>query len=232
MDTVEWFPRHVTMPTHSATDLVIKAAADLTAALANPCPNSPLDPLADSEIHKLHELQSILRNRAPVTPPAPTPQPLKVSFAPTLASDIPPLTDRQLRRRRQRVAPKPTPLPKPTPDTVATRIRSNPRRKPNQIHKANAARAQAATTRKALARTQNSSANLPTSTLPGAAPRKPRTRRKLQAAIALKQLLAHRLERMLPTHSHPSLFDTPQVCNAINIDTGREAGYQELRKKL
>ena len=52
----------------------------------------------------------------------------------------------------------------------------------------------------------------------------------MPAAIALKQLLLHRLERLLPTTTHNSLFETPQSCNAINIDTGREASYQELRK--
>ena len=62
MDTVEWFPRHVSMPTHSATNLVLKAAADLAQALANPCPNSVLDPLADSKVNQLHELQKIITN--------------------------------------------------------------------------------------------------------------------------------------------------------------------------
>ena len=56
------------------------------------------------------------------------------------------------------------------------------------------------------------------------------SKRSLPAAIALKQLLLHRLEQLLPTTNHNSLFETPQSCNAINIDTGREANYQELRK--
>ena len=34
----------------------------------------------------------------------------------------------------------------------------------------------------------------------------------------------------MPTTNHNSIFETPQSCNAINIDTGREANYQELRK--
>ena len=68
MDNVEWFPLHVSMPTHSATDILLKAAADVAQALANPCPNSILDALADREVQQLHELQHILLNRAPSNP--------------------------------------------------------------------------------------------------------------------------------------------------------------------
>ena len=98
MDTIEWFPRHVTMPTHNATDLVLAAASDLAKALANPCPNSPLEPLTNSEVQQLEELQNILYNRAPSPSASRThtegtskPNTPKVSFAPNLTQDIPPL---------------------------------------------------------------------------------------------------------------------------------------------
>jgi hypothetical protein len=101
-DTLEWFPRHVAMPTPSATDLVLTEAADLAKALQNPCPNSPLHSLADNELHKLHELQAILHNRAAPTPPTapPTAPPTdpNVSFSQSLTTDILPPSVRTLRR--------------------------------------------------------------------------------------------------------------------------------------
>ena len=76
MDTVQWFPHHVKMPTHSTTDLVLQAASDLAHAMANPDVNSPLHPLTDNEVHTLEKIQQVLLNRAPDKParqPNPTP---------------------------------------------------------------------------------------------------------------------------------------------------------------
>jgi hypothetical protein len=62
-DTLTWFPSKVTMPLASSVDLVIAGAHDILHALANPSSNSPLAPLADSEVDVLRQLSSILTNR-------------------------------------------------------------------------------------------------------------------------------------------------------------------------
>jgi hypothetical protein len=168
-DTVEWFPHHVAMPTPSATDLVLTAAADLAKALQNPCPNYPLHPLADNELHKIHELQTILHNRASPTPTttpptAPHTDP-KVSFYQSLTTDILPPNARTLRRRRERVAKQKPPDTNHPKDSIAARVHRHPNRPPTTAHKDKAARttrANSAANRKALARTSKSTATLPT----------------------------------------------------------------------
>jgi hypothetical protein len=184
----------------------------LAKALQNPCPNSPLHPLADNELHKLHELQTILHNRAAptptTTPPTAPPTDPKVSFSQSLTTDILPPNARTLRRRRERVAKQKPPETNHPKDSIAARVRRQPR-PPTTAHKAKAARA----TR------SNSAAN-----------RKARSKRSLHAAIILNNLRTDRLEQLLHPRDQPSHWHTPQACNAINIDTGREASYQELRR--
>ena len=154
-----------------------------------------------------------------------------VTFTSTPPTTIPPLTDRQLRRRRQRVAKK-SHTPSTTPKhSIGYRVR---KRQPchhnrNTTHAAQTARTDPMSTRSALCHIPKTSANIPATLSPTTQHHRPsRSKRSLPAAIPLKQLLTHRLEQLLRPDSNPSHWHTPQVCNAINIDTGREANYQEL----
>lgn len=240
MDTVEWFPRHVPMPTPSSTDRVIIAAQDLAKALQNPCPNSPLMPLTDHELHQLDTLQQVLTNRTTEpTPPLPQhvptkPQPTKkVAFSPEPPTVIPKLSQRSLRRRRQRVAQKSYQAANPdtTKEPIAHRVRRRRNRPvPNLFHKANAARKKSAIKRRVRATMKRTTSTLPTATAPKPKQRSARRTRHIAAAITIKEILLHRLESLLHTNAHPSIFHTPHVCNAINVDTGREAEYKELRR--
>jgi hypothetical protein len=49
-DTISWFPTKITMPLASSTDLILAGIANITAALQNPSPNSPLTPMTDSQV--------------------------------------------------------------------------------------------------------------------------------------------------------------------------------------
>jgi hypothetical protein len=71
-DTLTWFPSKVTMPLASSVNLVIAGANDIIHALKKPSSNSPLAPLADSEVDVLRRLSDILTNRqiAPIAPDA------------------------------------------------------------------------------------------------------------------------------------------------------------------
>ena len=71
VDTLDWFPKQVTMPIASSMDLILAAARDLATALQHPSTNSPLSPLEHSEVETLRQLQQILLNRQ--VQPSPTP---------------------------------------------------------------------------------------------------------------------------------------------------------------
>jgi len=89
-DTLEWFPKHLNMPTSSNLELLVAATKDLTAALKNESQNSPLTALSDSEHEALDTLNKILSNKSQAfetdKPPAEPAPPLRVSFE----TDTPP----------------------------------------------------------------------------------------------------------------------------------------------
>jgi hypothetical protein len=133
-DTLTWFPSKVTMPLASSVDLIIAGANDIIHALNNPSANSPLSPLADSEVDVLRRLSDILTNRqiAPLAPnaapalrvvtPDPAPTPAKnVRFPPnpvtearepdTFHNTTGAVGRRRRRNRRQQTSPTPGRMP-------------------------------------------------------------------------------------------------------------------------
>jgi hypothetical protein len=90
-DTVKFFPQKAFMPIASSTDLAIAAARDLTDALLNPAPATPIA-MQDSERQILtqlaeiftHSLVPLPRVATPVTPPGaenPIPTPMLLPLA-------------------------------------------------------------------------------------------------------------------------------------------------------
>jgi hypothetical protein len=125
IDTVTWFPHHVTMPIASSTDIVIAAANDLLTALANPSPDSPLSPLADSEVATLRTLSQVLLNRQEQPAPAPTaePSPSPVPTPTPMSEPIP-----------TPVASPPAPAaPAPTAASTAPQSQQLPQLPPNPV---------------------------------------------------------------------------------------------------
>lgn len=62
--TLAWFPKYVTMPTATSTDLLFAGLRDVIHALNNPSNNSPLAPLTDSNVLQLKQLVSLLSRAA------------------------------------------------------------------------------------------------------------------------------------------------------------------------
>ena len=61
-DTLTWFPTLVEMPKTSSADAAVVAAQQLTAALQNPSPATPLSPLFDKHRAALDQLAGIFDN--------------------------------------------------------------------------------------------------------------------------------------------------------------------------
>ena len=61
-ETLTWFPTLVEMPKPSSADAAIVTAQQLTAALQNPPPATPLAPLSDEHIAALDQLAGIFDN--------------------------------------------------------------------------------------------------------------------------------------------------------------------------
>ena len=64
-DTVSFFPSKTTMPALSSADRATRAASELTHALLNPHPASPLAPIGTEQLQALEQLSSIFRTAAP-----------------------------------------------------------------------------------------------------------------------------------------------------------------------
>ncbi len=96
-DTLEWFPEHVTMPTASASDLLLASLRDVTQALRTASVTSPLPVTADSHVAELKTLVDALSgapSAVPVSlspprslPSMPMPAPIRKSV--TFAPDVP-----------------------------------------------------------------------------------------------------------------------------------------------
>jgi hypothetical protein len=65
--TVELFPMHCQMPRTSTADHALHAAIELTTALQNPAPASPLAPLGLLQIQALQQLAAIFARTLPAT---------------------------------------------------------------------------------------------------------------------------------------------------------------------
>lgn len=61
-DTLEWFPKHVKIPSSSTNDIILAALQDIATALRKPTPASPLAPRTDSQVQALLDLISLLTN--------------------------------------------------------------------------------------------------------------------------------------------------------------------------
>ena len=203
VDTVEWFPKHVTMPTASSTDLVLAAAHDLTQALLNPTANSPLAPLTDSEVHQLQVLDQVLLNRVPKehkatvplvnqvpTEPTATTPPVEPTRTPTIKFSSDTNFDTHP-RRSQRVPSTRRPTVQPT------EAQQNHHNKV-QLQRQQEAKATSAATRKALRKQQPTSRTIRSQTTRNKRQLRPRRqRRHIAAAIALKGILVHKLQSIL-----------------------------------
>jgi hypothetical protein len=121
-NTLTWFPTDTAMPIHSSTDIVMAAAHDLTHALLNPAPSSPLSPLNDSQRHRLLQLTDIFQQHThhpdhiPSEPPAaslslvPPPNPLHIHDPDSVTTITPSftLTDTPTTHPIARVVPFPS----------------------------------------------------------------------------------------------------------------------------
>ena len=113
-DTVSWFPTKVTMPSASSVDMILNGIRDITNALQNPTPGSPLAPLTDSQTAALKTLMEVLHGvTAPgvATEPAPPTEPDVPDAAPLrVPTPAPPA---------QPVVPDAAPVRVPTPAPVS-----------------------------------------------------------------------------------------------------------------
>jgi hypothetical protein len=103
-DTLAWFPTATVMPRHSSTNIGVAAAHDLTHALLQPAPSSPLSPLTGSRRHRLLQLAYIFHQHThrpdhiPSEPPAaslslvPPPNPLPFHDPDSVPAITPPPT--------------------------------------------------------------------------------------------------------------------------------------------
>jgi hypothetical protein len=68
MDTLDWFPAHTPLPKTSSIDAAIAAASDLTEALLQPSPASPLCGIDTTSMAALRELASYFNKATKPTP--------------------------------------------------------------------------------------------------------------------------------------------------------------------
>jgi hypothetical protein len=97
----------VTMPLASSNNLILAALCDITKALQNPSPGSPLAPVTDSHVAALKTMTDVLTGLCPNAPIAATAPPLPV----------PPPTASPLLRVAETITPAPPPPPSPPPTT-------------------------------------------------------------------------------------------------------------------